>query len=309
MGIFDALTGKSQQEAANMARIAAANAEKKNTGFIDTGLTNSLAALKGGQTGATGAVNQGYTDATGYLTNANAAFQPLTALSDKYGGASTMALNALGVNGQPGMETARAAFTATPGYQFNLDQGLEAINRRRAAGGMLNSGNADRDAQTFGAGLASNEYNNWMNNLLGFTNPELAATGGAATGIANNDRTGAGLATARGGMLADLEKWYGGGAAGLEQGAVGQRMGNTNRTTDAYMQSFNREADAKTAASGNMLNLGQSLAELAFGAAVGKMGGGIPGFGGGGSFQGLGGNPNMPMAGFDQSGAYYNFAA
>lgn len=306
MAIFDALTGKSQQEAANLARIAAANAEKKNTGFIDTGLNNSLAALGTAQTGATGAVNQGYADATGYLNNANAAFDPLKGLGDKYGGASTMALNALGVNGQPGQDAARAAFTAGPAYNFNLDQGLEAINRRRAAGGMLNSGNADRDAQVFGAGLASNEYNTWMNNLLGFTNPELAATGGAATGIANNERTGAGLATARGGMLADLEKWYGGGVSALEQGAVGQRTGNVNRTTDAYINSFNREADAKTAASGNMLNLGMNLAKLGVGAATGGLSGMIPGMGGG-SFAGLGGNPNMPLAGFDQSGAYYNF--
>lgn len=301
MGFLDALTGKSQQEAANMARIAAAQGKKENTGFINTGLDNSLSALGTAQTGATGAVNQGYSDATGFLNNANAAYAPVSALGEKYGGASTMALNALGVNGQPGMETARSAFTAGPAYQFNMDQGLEAINRRRAAGGMLDSGNADRDAQTFGAGLASNEYDKWMNNLTGFTNPELAATANAAGGVATNERTGAGMATARGGMLADLEKWYGGGVAGLEQGAVGQRMGNTNNATNANINSFNREADAKTAASGNMLNLGMNVAKLAMG--MPSMGS----FGGGGSFAGLGGNPNMPMAGFDQSGAYYNY--
>lgn len=48
-----------------------------------------------------------------------------------------------------------AALEGTPGYQFAMDQGLQALNRRRAAGGMLNSGNADVDAIQFGQGLAS----------------------------------------------------------------------------------------------------------------------------------------------------------
>lgn len=48
-----------------------------------------------------------------------------------------------------------AELAKTPGYQFALNSGLDALNRRRAAGGMLNSGNADADAMALGQGLAS----------------------------------------------------------------------------------------------------------------------------------------------------------
>lgn len=310
MGIFDALTGKSQQEAANQQRLIAAQTKNENTGTINNGLNASLAALGTGYGNATGGVNQGYTDAMTALNGGrsylDAAGANLGALTGKYGGATTTALNALGVNGPQGQADARATFQAGPAYNFNLDQGLEAINRRRAAGGMLASGNADRDAQTFGAGLASNEYDKWMNQLLGFTNPEVAANVASSQNARDQlglSMTQANAATQRGAMLADLDKWYAGGQAGLQTGAANSLVGNTNQAANVYNQSYKNEADAKTAASGNMINLGMNLAKLAAGAA-----GGMPGLGGGGgSFSGLGGNPNMPMAGFDQSGVYYNY--
>lgn len=53
-------------------------------------------------------------------------------------------------------EDIQRALEGTGGYQFNLGQGLQALQRTRAAGGMLNSGNADTDALSFASGLASN---------------------------------------------------------------------------------------------------------------------------------------------------------
>ncbi len=74
----------------------------------------------------------------------------------------------------------RSAFTASPGYQFNYDEGLRAIDRGAAARGLLHSGAGVKAEQRFGSGLASNEYNNWWNQGLG-----LAGLGqNAATTVA-----------------------------------------------------------------------------------------------------------------------------
>lgn len=76
-----------------------------------------------------------------------------------------MTANALGLGGPGGTAAAQAAFQTGPGYQFELGQGLEAINRSANAAGMGASGNMLREAQTFGQGLANREYKNWVDNL------------------------------------------------------------------------------------------------------------------------------------------------
>lgn len=53
----------------------------------------------------------------------------------------------------------------TAGYQFDLEQGNQAVNRSAAAKGMLNSGNVLAELAKFGQGLASKEYGNQLNYL------------------------------------------------------------------------------------------------------------------------------------------------
>jgi hypothetical protein len=306
MGLFDLFTGDPAQQAAQDQRNyfdkTSANADQlilsgqgQSLSNLGTGYGSAKTDLTGGYNTATGAVNSGADSAHSYLgagygssgndfNAAQSAYDPLKALSAKYGGATTMALNGLGVNGQAGTDAAQSAFSAGPAYNFNMDQGLDAINRRRAAGGMLNSGNADRDAQTFGAGLASNQYNTWMGNLLGFTNPELSATSGAASGVAgvNTARAGmdansgianAGVDTSRGQMLASLASQYGTGNSALDVGqgkdmatintnAMNSRVGAQQANAAAYSQSYKNAADAQMAGSSNLWNLGMSGAKL-----------------------------------------------
>lgn len=49
-------------------------------------------------------------------------------------------------------------FTGTPGYQFALDQGTQAINRRAAATGGRGSGNVLAEAAKYATGLATQDY-------------------------------------------------------------------------------------------------------------------------------------------------------
>lgn len=101
-------------------------------------------------------------------------------LATEYGKGSALYQDALGVNGADGTTRARSAFTASPGYTFNMDQGMEALQRARAVNGTLASGNADTDAMKFASGLASSEYGNWLNGLKGLDAERFAASTGQA---------------------------------------------------------------------------------------------------------------------------------
>lgn len=68
-------------------------------------------------------------------------------------------------------------FTASPGYQFRLDQGVQAAERSAAARGSLASGGTMKAIQRYGEGLAASEYDNYVSRLA-----QLAGVGQAATG-------------------------------------------------------------------------------------------------------------------------------
>lgn len=57
-----------------------------------------------------------------------------------------------------------ATLQNTPGYQFNLTQGLKATQNSAAARGLGVSGAALKGAATFATGLADNTYQNQFNN-------------------------------------------------------------------------------------------------------------------------------------------------
>lgn len=74
----------------------------------------------------------------------------------------------------------QSAFTADPGYQFRLGQGLQSLDRQAAARSGRISGAAMKAAQRYGQDFASNEYGNvWNRNL------QLAGIGqNAVSGLA-----------------------------------------------------------------------------------------------------------------------------
>jgi len=95
-------------------------------------------------------------------------------------------------------------FFESPGYQFNLNEGLKTIDRINSANGTLNSGNRLKDATKFTSGLASNEFGNFFNQLNALrTGGQAATTSGAAlgaqlTGQINNALGNSGAARASG---------------------------------------------------------------------------------------------------------------
>jgi hypothetical protein len=131
------------------------------------------------------------------LTNAgNTANQGYQALSQKFqpyeavGGAAVDPLTRL-------LQDPNSV-SQLPGYQFDFNQGVNALDRSAAARGRLNSGRQSKDLLRFGTGLADNTLQQQYGRLLGGAQFGLGATGqdvntqgaglnaqlGAATGAA-----------------------------------------------------------------------------------------------------------------------------
>lgn len=192
-------------------------------------------------TDAMGYLAQGYNTGQEQLGNALGAYSPLADLAKKYTGGTDMLLNAYGINGQAGNEAARGAFQQAPGYQYQMDQGLEALDRRRAITGMYGSGNADADAIKFSQGLADQGWNAWTQGLQGINQNALSATGAAASGQA--------------GVY--------GGLADLARGYAGDQVGVAGNVLSGNVGANNLQAQSQIAG-------GQSLASLALG--IGSLG-------------------------------------
>jgi hypothetical protein len=228
-------------------------------GFFDTlfgggaekeAADKNRAALASYKPEALGYLQQGYDTGRGDINQAIGAYQPLADLGGMYNRSGSLYSNALGVNGPQGNAAATAAFQAGPGYQFQFDQGMDALNRRRAAGGMLNSGNADVDAIKFGQGTANQEYQNWLKNLQTGGQMGLQATGAAAQG------QGQGYTN-----LANLAQQY-----GLNQTGV------TGNVLSGTMDANKLQAAGEAAGAKNLLGAGVSLLSLGASGAGGGLG-------------------------------------
>lgn len=111
--------------------------------------------------------------------------------------------------------------TEDPGYQFNLQEGNRAQERAQLARGGFFSGNALREAQTFGQGLADNTYNSAFNRAL---QGRQAGLTGALAGAGVNTNIGdirANAATNQGNLLS---------------GALGSVLGGRSFTNTGALQ-------------------------------------------------------------------------
>lgn len=100
-------------------------------------------------------------------------------------------------NANPQGGTEYRGFQATPGYQFQMDQGTAAVNALAGARGGLDSGRTRQDLLTFGQGLANQEYGNYLNRLSGMAGTGFSAAGATANAATN---AAAGVSNALGGI-------------------------------------------------------------------------------------------------------------
>lgn len=188
-------------------------------------------------------------------------------MAAKYGKATDLGLDALGVNGASGNARAVQAFQAGPGYQYAVDQALDQTKRAAAAGGQSLGGNTLAALSDRAGNMANQEYQTWLGNLNGYVSPELQATGGQATAEAAKAPVYTGTAT----NLANL---------------------GTN-TTNAITGQNTQSANAQMQGGANAINLGLNLGKLFASGGTSLLGGG-----GTGTFNSVPapGGGYMPMA-------------
>jgi hypothetical protein len=122
-----------------------------------------------------------------------------------------------------------------PGYQFRLQQGMQALNNSAAAKGNLLSGNTLEAQQQYGQNYASNEYNNVYNRALqqyqqnyGIFENNQANEYNRLAGLAGTGQTAAT-------------------SLGQEGQAAAQNVGNTYLTSAAQQGQSLQNAGAATA--------------------------------------------------------------
>lgn len=161
--------------------------------------------------------------------------------------ATTSLSNLLGTPGQGLLQPYGQTFTAptadqaqqTPGYQFQLQQGLNAAQNSAAGQGSLLSGRTLADLNNYAQGVASTNYQNTFNNSLtqyqqayqqflnnqNNTYSRLLGLGGLGMQGAQGS---AGLISGIGGDIASL---YGQQGAAAAQGTIGQANAYSNMFT------------------------------------------------------------------------------
>lgn len=156
MGLFDIFSGDSARDAA---------AQKE-------------AAIRQGYSDFVSLFGQGRDALTSNAQTAAGYYQPVydTALRgyDAYA-------DAMGLNGSEGSARARAAFYDSPGYDAQLQAGLDAIDRGAAARGTLSSGGTRAAELKYGNDLASQGWSNYLNSLGGFGGQALGASSGLSS--------------------------------------------------------------------------------------------------------------------------------
>ena len=182
-------------------------------GSLVGGLMGSSAASKAAQQ-----IKQGYTQASGAEQQNNqqaiqqqqAATQQITGELSPYNTTGQQATNSLAGLLAPGgsLTQGYGSFSAptaaqaaqTPGYQFQLQQGLNALqNSAAASGGLLSTGTA-KNLENYAQGVASTNYQNTYGNALNAYNANantfynnqnnlfnrLSTTAGQGIGAASN---------------------------------------------------------------------------------------------------------------------------
>ncbi|GGC58299.1 hypothetical protein [Chelatococcus reniformis] len=137
----------------------------------------ALDAIASAQPQTLSALDQGYAAGRGAYQGALDRYQPWTAAGaralDLYG-------DSLGLDGAGGNAGAVAAFQASPGYRYQVDQATDAVARKNSALGILGSGNTQQAIADRARQLANQDYGSWQSQLGGLANTGFQAAGAQA---------------------------------------------------------------------------------------------------------------------------------
>lgn len=143
---------------------------------------------KAGMQDYTKSVQKGAKEAGGYLeggignlrTQYGSALDEYSPYAESGRAATGLYSDALGLNGAEGNTRATGAFQTGPGYQFAMDQGLQALERRASSQGRLAGGQTSLDTIGYAQGLGNQEYGSWLDRLNGQQGMGMDAAAGRA---------------------------------------------------------------------------------------------------------------------------------
>lgn len=119
-------------------------------------------------------VQKGIDTLTAAGTDAVGLLQPY---ADQGSKAYNQISNLNGLNGSQAQTDAMSRFTTDPGYQFKLQQGVDAIDRSAFARGSGASGQTLKALTEYGQGVADQGYGDYYSRLAGMGNTGVNAAG------------------------------------------------------------------------------------------------------------------------------------
>ena len=187
-------------------------------------------AIDKGASQARDALNQGVTTATNQLSPWATSGQP----------ANADQADLLGLNGQPAADAAMAKFQQSPGYAYQVQQGLRGVDAGAASQGILRSGATIKAEETLGSNLANQDFGNYWNRLQQLSGAGLTAAGGIASaatgGAADIAKVDTGQASMDASIYGNMAKNFSTGANQLLQtNAVQNYLGGSGATDYAQM--------------------------------------------------------------------------
>lgn len=118
-----------------------------------------------------------------------------------------MISNLLGLSGGPAQTAGLENFAHSGGMDFLREQGNKQITSNQASKGLLNSGDTLKAEEKYGQGLGSTYLQQYMQNLMGFSNLGLgAANAMSGAGQVSNSVSDSTGTTAKKGIAGDLLK-------------------------------------------------------------------------------------------------------
>lgn len=226
MGLLDTFSDKNEKQGKRELTKGFRQGYKTATGELKGGYRD----LKKSYGQATKAIGKSTDAATGEITaGRDAALGEYDPYVESTAGAPQLYSDALGLGGAEGSDRAVEAFRAGPGYDFRIDQGVNALQRLNASRGRLDSGNTMIDVLKFAGGEADQEYGSWLDRLRG------------------EKEFGAGIAGAR---------------AGIYTGAAGETAGLLEREGT-------RKGAIKTGLGDVQFGLGEKMADLGYSTKLG----------------------------------------
>lgn len=200
----------------------------------------------GGALGASGASSSGYGSAiNANQQGLNTSYGALSPYSTTGSQAESALASLYGLGGQA---PNYSAFTSSPGYQFQQQQGQNAINRGAAASGNAFSTTTLAQLANYNQGLAGTQYQQYLQNLYGLTQTGAGAAsslgGQAVTGSGNvgqqygnqGNANASGIAGAAGAVANAAGKFFGSGSTNSpDTSGIGTYANQTAGDTAGYV--------------------------------------------------------------------------